>query len=213
MKTDELVAMLASGAQAVPGHQAQRRYAAALAWGVAGALPLMAVLLGVRVDLAAAAGDAMFWAKLAFVVALVATSLPAALRLSTPGWRMAWVPVALAAPLVSMWLLAAVEMVQADPEQRAVLFFGQTAGSCPLLIALLSTPLLAALIRAMRGLAPTRLRLAGASAGFLAGACGALVYSLHCPESAAAFIGFWYPLGMLIPTAVGAALGPRLLRW
>jgi len=39
------------------------------------------------------------------------------------------------------------------------------------------------------------------------------MYSLHCPEMEAPFIGFWYLLGMLIPTAVGALLGPRLLRW
>jgi hypothetical protein len=30
---------------------------------------------------------------------------------------------------------------------------------------------------------------------------------------AAPFIGFWYLLGMLIPAAAGALLGPRLLRW
>jgi hypothetical protein len=29
----------------------------------------------------------------------------------------------------------------------------------------------------------------------------------------APFIGVWYLLGMLIPSAVGALLGPRLLRW
>jgi len=66
---------------------------------------------------------------------------------------------------------------------------------------------------AIRGLAPTRLRLAGAAAGLLSGAVGALVYCLHCPELEAPFLGFWYLLGMLIPTAVGALLGPRLLRW
>jgi hypothetical protein len=65
----------------------------------------------------------------------------------------------------------------------------------------------------MKGLAPTRLRLAGAAMGFAAGAMGALVYSVHCPELAAPFLGFWYLLGMLIPTAIGMALGPRLLRW
>jgi hypothetical protein len=65
----------------------------------------------------------------------------------------------------------------------------------------------------MKGLAPTRLRLAGAAAGLLAGTTGALVYCLHCPELEAPFLGFWYLLGMLIPTAVGALLGSRLLRW
>jgi hypothetical protein len=29
----------------------------------------------------------------------------------------------------------------------------------------------------------------------------------------APFIGFWYVLGMLIPTAIGALIGPRVLRW
>jgi hypothetical protein len=55
--------------------------------------------------------------------------------------------------------------------------------------------------------------LAGAAAGFAAGSLGALVYSLHCPELAAPFLGTWYLIGMLIPTALGAWFGPRLVRW
>jgi hypothetical protein len=78
---------------------------------------------------------------------------------------------------------------------------------------MLSAPVFAGVLWAMKGLAPTRLRLAGVAAGLLSGAVGALVYSLHCPELAAPFLGFWYLLGTLIPTAVGALLGPRLLRW
>ena len=42
---------------------------------------------------------------------------------------------------------------------------------------------------------------------------GALVYTLHCPEMEAPFLAVWYLLGMLIPAAAGALLGPRLLRW
>lgn len=44
-------------------------------------------------------------------------------------------------------------------------------------------------------------------------AVGALVYALRCPEMAAPFLGIWYLLGILIPTALGAMLGPPLLRW
>ena len=66
---------------------------------------------------------------------------------------------------------------------------------------------------AMKGLAPTRLSLAGGAAGLLAGTIGALVYALHCPEMEAPFIGVWYVAGMLIPTAAGASLGPIVLRW
>ena len=53
----------------------------------------------------------------------------------------------------------------------------------------------------------------GATAGRLAGGVGALVYTLHCPELEAPFLGVWYVIGMAIPSVIGALLGPRLLRW
>lgn len=213
MRTDELVLMLATGAEAVTPHQIARRYATAIGWGTLGALTLVVTLLGVRPDIGDAAREPMLWVKVGFVAALVAASLLAALRLARPGRPLAWAPLALAAPVLAIWVVAALELVQSNPAVRVRLFMGSTASSCPLLIALLSVPLFVALMWAMRELAPTRLRLAGAASGLLAGALGALVYCLHCPESAAPFIATWYLLGMLIPTALGALLGPRLLRW
>lgn len=213
MRTDDLVTMLATGAGAVPPNQAARRYATAVGWGALGAVLLMATLLGVRPDLATAVLLPMFWVKLAFVACLAAAGLLAALRLSRPGAPLAWVPGALAAPVLAIWLLAAAVLTRADAAQRAGLFFGDTWNSCPFLVALLSTPVFVAVVWAMKGLAPTRLRLAGAAAGLLSAGVGALVYSLHCPELGAPFIGSWYLLGMLTPTAAGALLGPRLLRW
>jgi hypothetical protein len=213
MRTDDWVTMLATGAGAVRPHQAARRYAIAIGGGVLGATLLMLTLLGPRPDLAAAALLPMFMVKMVFVTSFAAASLFVALRLSKPGLRLAWLPGALAAPVAAIWLLAVVVLTQAAPIQRSAMFFGDTWNSCPFLIALLSAPVFVAMVWAMRGLAPTRLRLAGAAAGLLSGAVGTLVYSLHCPEMGAPFIGFWYLLGMLIPTAAGALLGPRLLRW
>jgi hypothetical protein len=213
MRTDDLVTMLATGAGTVQPNQAARRYASAVVWGFLGAALLMALLLGPRPDLANAVLLPMFWIKLAFVACLAAASLFAALRLSRPGARLAWVPGALAAPVLAMWLLAAIVLARADTAQRAVLFFGDTWDVCPFLITMLSVPAFVAAMWAMKGLAPTRLRLAGAAAGLLAGAQGALVYCLHCPEMGPPFIAFWYLLGMLIPAALGALFGPRLLRW
>lgn len=213
MRTDDWVSLLATGAGAVEPHQAARRYAIALGGGALGATLLMIALLGPRPDLAAAALLPMFWGKIGFVASLAAASLFIALRLSKPGRRLAWLPGALLAPVAAIWLLAAVVLSQAAPAQRSALFFGDTWNSCPFLIALLSAPMFVAVLWAMKGLAPTRLRLAGAAAGLLAGAIGTLVYSLHCPEMGAPFIGFWYLLGMLIPTTLGTLLGPRLLRW
>jgi hypothetical protein len=96
---------------------------------------------------------------------------------------------------------------------RAADLLGETAAICPWLIALLSLPCLLALAVVMRRAAPTRLRWAGFCAGLLAGAISMLVYSLHCPETGVAFVATWYTLGMCVPAAVGALLGPRLLRW
>lgn len=213
MRTDDWVTMLATGAGAVEPHQAARRYAIAIGCGILVATLLMLALLGPRPDLAAAAMLPMFLVKIVFVTSFAAISLFISLRLAKPGLRLAWLPGALAAPVAAIWLLAAVVLTQAAPAQRSAMFFGDTWNSCPFLIALLSAPVFVAMVWAMRGLAPTRLRHAGAAAGLFSGAIGTMVYSLHCPEMAAPFIGFWYLLGMLIPTAAGALLGPRLLRW
>jgi len=213
MKTDELIAVLAGCADAVEPGVLQRRYTTALGWGAFGATLLMALWLGVRADLAEAVRLPMFWVKLAFPAMLLAAALLAVLRLSRPGARLGRVPLALAAPVLAMWLLAAVVLFGADPGERGRLTLGLSAASCPFTIALLSVPLFVAVLWAMKGLAPTRLALAGAAAGLLAGAGGALIYALYCSEMAAPFIGIWYLLGMLIPAAVGAMLGPQLLRW
>lgn len=213
MNTEDLISMLARGAGAVPPHAVARRYAQALTSGILVAVLLMAAALGPRPDLAAATHLPMFWIKLAFVGALAWAGLLAATRLSRPGAALAWVPAALVIPVVAMWVVATVVLARAESGQRAALFFGDTWNSCPWLIAMLSAPVFVAVIWAMKGLAPTRLRLAGAAAGLLSGGMGTLVYCLHCPEIEAPFIGFWYLLGMAIPTALGAAAGPRLLRW
>ena len=205
--------MRAGGAEGVEPDVLRRRYVTALGWGAFGAVLLMAITLGVRPDLAEATRLPMFWVKLVFPAALLAAALLAVLRLSRPGARLGNASAAIAAPVLAMWLLAAIVLLGAAPGERGELVLGQSAASCPFIIALLSAPLFVAAFWAMMGLAPTRLVLAGAAAGVLSGAGGALVYALYCPEMAAPFIGIWYLLGMLIPTVMGALLGPRLLHW
>lgn len=213
MKTEELVALLAIGETTVAPHAAERRYAQAMTFGLPLAGLLMATLLNVRSDLATAILLPAFWIKAGFVASLAGAALFAVLRLSRPGARIDRVPVLLAVPVLVMWSLAAYALLDSTPQQRPALFFGATWKSCPLLIALLSAPLFAGVMWAMKGLAPTHTRFAGFAAGLLSGATAALVYCLHCPEMAMPFIGFWYLLGMLIPAIVGALLSDRLLRW
>lgn len=213
MKTDELIDMLARNEGAVNAREPLMRAAGMLAVGLAGSVGLMLASMGFNPGLAADMGVPMFWIKGAFAAALVVAGLWASWRLGRPGASLRGLAAWMAAPLVAIWILAAVVLVRASPAQRAELFFGETWASCPFKIAMLSAPVFVAALYAMKALAPTRLRLAGAGAGLLAGAAGAVVYTLHCPELAAPFIGFWYVLGMLIPAGVGALIGPRVLRW
>jgi hypothetical protein len=213
MKTDDFISMLATEAGAISAPSATRRYATAMAWGAAGAMLLLITFLHVRHDLAEVVLLPMFWVKLGFVASLSAGSLFAVFRLSRPGAKLDWVPVAILGPVFGMWAIAIFAFLDAEPLDRSKLFFGETWKTCPLLIAMLSAPVFVAVIRAMKELAPTHLRLAGFSGGLLSGAVAAVVYCLHCPELGAPFVGFWYLLGMLIPALIGACFGESLLRW
>lgn len=212
MKTDELIALLASGEGPVDRHVAARRLGRALLLGMLGALLLAATLYGVRSDLAEVARTPLFWAKLALPGSLALLGLWLTQRLARPGVQGGALWGLLGVPLLLVWLGAAISLAGAPVDARAELIFGRTWRTCALNITLLSAPLLVA-VRALRGLAPTRLRQAGAAGGLLAGATATLAYCVHCPEMQVPFWGVWYLLGMLLPTALGAALGPRLLRW
>jgi hypothetical protein len=213
MRTDDLVLMLARGPIAVAPRAVERRFVFGMAWGLAGSAGLMIVLLGVRADLAHAALLPMFWIKLAFAGSLALMAFFLVLRLARPGSHLGSLSVFTALPVLLLWALAAVSLYQAENHERTALVLGQTWAVCSTLIALLSSPVFVGVFAAMKDMAPTRPRLAGAAAGLLAGATGTLVYCIHCPEMDAPFLGVWYVLGMLIPVGVGAALGGRFLRW
>lgn len=213
MKTDELINLLANDEGPVDRHVLARRIGVALLAGGLAALLLVMSLYGVRSDLAEVARTPLFWAKVALPGSLALLALWLNQRLARPGVPGGTVWVLLGLPLLLVWLGAALSLAGAAPEARAEMIFGRTWRTCALNISLLSIPAFIAIFRALRGLAPTRLRQAGAAGGLLAGATATLAYCLHCPEMGIPFWGIWYLLGMLVPTLIGAALGPRLLRW
>ncbi|MFC7288941.1 NrsF family protein [Herminiimonas glaciei] len=213
MKTDDLINMLASGPDVSAPKLPVLQFAVMIAGGLLLSIILMLVVLGLRPNLGALAMLPAFWIKMAFVLALAASGWLAVTRLSAPGARIKKLPWLIALPILLIWIIAGISMMKAAPEQRAYLFWGDTWHYCSWLIAILSLPILVAILKVMRQLAPTRLRLAGAGAGFAAGTAATLVYSFHCPEIAAPFIGFWYLIGILIPSVIGVIIGPRVLRW
>jgi hypothetical protein len=213
MQTETLAAMLALNVEPVAPSRTPRRYILGITAGALIAFVLMSGALHVNPALTREAAQRAFWVREAFCAALGALSVLALARLARPGDRLGLWPAGIALVIATMWLLAAAALWSAVPQSRVHLLVGTTASVCPFLIALLAAPLFVALVWILKDLAPTRLRWAGATAGFAAGSLGALIYSLHCPELAPPFIGTWYLLGMLIPAGIGALLGPRLLRW
>lgn len=213
MNTDDLIDMLSTGAAPVDRHAGARRFGVALPLAVLGSLLLMAVTFGVRPDLAAVAHTAPFWEKLAFASFAMVAALVTVTRLARPGTRVGAAWWLLALPVALVWIGGAALVATAAPGDRVALLLGYTWRTCPFNILLLSVPGVIAIFRAVRGLAPTRLRAAGAASGLLAGAIATFAYSFHCPEMSPAFWGIWYVLGMLLASGLGALLGPKWLRW
>jgi hypothetical protein len=213
MKTRDLVARLASDVSPVKRNAVSRVLNRALMLGLAGSAMLLVLLYGVRSDMPELILTTMFWTRLAFPLSIIAGAMHLADRLGRPGasLRLAWFAAAL--PIAAMLLAAGGILLATPPGYRLQLMLGTTWRTTTASIVLLSLPSLAAMMHAMRHLAPTRLALAGAGAGLLAGAQGVLVYSLYCAEMAVPFWGVWYVLAIAVTTSIGAAIAPRCLRW
>ncbi len=213
MKTDELIEALTGDLAPVRRGAVGLRIAAAAAGGGAVALALVLAWLGLRPDLAQAAGGTMFWMKAAYAVVLALAGFWCAERRARPvGSPRAAVTLAGAA-LAAMAVIGLVRLLQAPPSERMGMWLGGSWQRCPIYILVLSVPTLALALLALRRLAPTRLRPAGAAAGLFAGGVAAAAYGLHCVEGSAAFLATWYTLGMALSAALGGLLGPWALRW
>ena len=213
MKTDDFITMLASGAMPVDRHALAKRFCIAVLAGLATSTVLVMLILGVRSDLSTVAATPIFWAKIAFPLCLMLGALSVVMRLARPGVTPGGGKLLIFAAVAAVWMGAIYVFMGTAPDARVSVILGKTWRVCALNIALLSIPGFIAVFWALRGLAPTRLRLAGACGGLLAGAMATLAYCLHCPEMDVPFWGVWYLLGMLVPTVIGALLGQRWLRW
>ena len=211
MNTNELIERLARGAGPAPRFAASGRLGRA-----AGAGLLLSV--GLCVTLSAPIPRDMLatpapWIKLAYTGALGAAAWWLVARLSRPVARLARPAGGLGLVLAAMGLLGAGAWLGTPVSERLAMLIGHTWLSCPTRIFTLSVPVLLLVLSALRGLSPTRLRAAGLAAGLLAGALAAFGYALVCRELSPAFVAVWYSAGIGLAALLGAALGPRALRW
>jgi hypothetical protein len=212
MKTDDLIAHLSDNLAPARRGLVMGALLAGLGGGVALAVMAMMMTLKPRPDLQAAMAGGAFWMKIGYTAALALVGLVIVQRQARAGADSKTPMLLLGVPVVALIVMAAVQLSEPQADSAALLM-GQTWTVCPWLILLLALPVYAGLLLALRRLAPTRLALAGAAAGLVAGASAATVYGFHCPETAAPFILVWYSLGIVLAAGLGAIAGARLLRW
>ncbi len=212
MKTADLIADLANAATPVAPASPTRRLAVIIVAGAVLALAILLPWLGLR-PLGAASRLPSFWMKGAYTAALAVAAFLLSARLSRPG-ESATAPfvASLAIPLL-MISMGVMQLVKTPSADIARVWLGHSWNVCPFYIVALAAPAFVLGLMVVRRLAPTRLSATGAAIGLMAGAASATVYGLHCTETTAAFTATWYTLGIAACAAVGAVLGPRLLRW
>jgi hypothetical protein len=131
-----------------------------------------------------------------------------------PGRTRSWKPLVLIG-LMYLALFAAglIAFVLTPHTDWSGMAFGPQWSACLICIPLFAFPPFLALVLAMRKEAPTNLRMTGAIIGLVAGSLGAAAFALHHSGSSLLFISLWYGGSILLCAAIGALLGPRLLRW
>ncbi len=212
MRTDDLIAQLSDGLEPVKQGAVTRLLVGAVVLGVLGSIVVMLGVIGLRHDFASAIVSFGMWTKLVYTFAIAVFGFWLVERAGRPGAEMTRPLLLLALPLLAIALLSVLQM-SAPHADMPGLVLGHSSRVCAPLVLITALPTLAATFWALKHLAPTRLRTAGAIAGLFAGGAGAFVYSFHCTEGAAPFIAIWYTLGIVATMALGALLGPRLLRW
>ena len=214
MRTHDLVRVLAQNLTPVDRNAVENRLNGALMSGLAGATALSITLFGVASDMPEQLLTAAFWMRVSLPLALIAAALKLVACLVRPGMAVRFAGLMVMVPVVTMVLGATVFVLATPPAYRLDLFPADTSWRGTIgTIVLLSVPPLFAAIHAMRGLAPTRIALAGAGAGLLAGAQGGLIYAMYCPDMPVPYFSMLHVWVISITTASGAALASASLRW
>jgi hypothetical protein len=206
--------MLSTNVEAVDWRGLSRTILGAAGLGALAALAIMMLVFGPRTDVSDVRAWAFLALKSAFAGAIIAISLAYLVRIARPGGERRVSTVLLGLPFAAAMAAFAISLVLTPiPDWRA-LIFGRHWLLCLMCIPLNAIPPFAAIVLALRLFAsPTHLARAGALAGLAGGSISAFIYALHCTDDSVAFVALWYGLTIALCAAIGALLGPRLLRW
>jgi hypothetical protein len=214
LNTQELVHQLASDLRGKGGPASARAIASRLATmtGLGSLVSLAAILLLLSRSPHFEHGPTptiMFTALTG--IALAGGAFWAALRSSYPESRAGFLW--LLFPLAVLLLGVGLEMSRTPSSTWLSRVWGANPLACYVFVTLLSVPMVAAALAALREGAPTHPRLCGAMVGLLAGGITAALYTIHCPENSLLFIATWHILAVLTVSIGSAFVAERYLRW
>ncbi|UZE47681.1 DUF1109 domain-containing protein [Rhodopseudomonas sp. P2A-2r] len=212
MDTDRLIQTLAADneSRAFP-------VGTVLAMALLVALPVAAamllVTLGFRPNFMTAMRNPFFDLKFVVTLALAIPAIVISLHLSRPEAVLGrWIWLLLLSPFILVIAIVA-EMMLPQRMPMMARLVGRNSMLCLTAIPVLSLPILAATLLALRHGAPAQPALAGALAGLLSAGLAATLYAAHCVDDSPLFVATWYTLATALVTAVGALAGARLLKY
>jgi hypothetical protein len=212
MDTDRLIQTLAAD-----NGSRLRPVGTTLAMALLVAMPVTAamllVTLGIRPDFMIAIRNPFFDTKFLVTLALAIPAIVISLHLSRPEAAPGhWIWLLLLSPLI---LVVAIITEMMMPQRTSMMarLVGHNSMLCLSAIPVLSLPILAATLLALRRGAPARPAVAGALAGLLSAGLAATLYAAHCVDDSPLFVATWYTLATALVTAIGALLGARLLKY
>lgn len=187
---------------------------AALVLAVPVSTALFLTNLGVRPDVMTAMRNPMFDLKFVVTMALAVVAIVVSLHLSRPEGslgRWAWL-LAIPVGLLGIGMVGEMTMMP-HRAPMSVRMIGSNSKLCVVAIPLLSLPLLAAALFALRRGAPSRPAVTGAFAGLLSAGLAATLYAAHCIDDSPMFVAMWYSIAAAIVAAIGAFAGSRVLKF
>lgn len=209
MKTEDLIAALSQDTQKRAGPM--QALGGAMLPALAVSMVFYFAALNFRRDLLGSLTDPAILGKFVLPALVIALMFPVMRAMTRPQVQMR-AGVLIALPILAL-IVVALGFLTTPSGLRMQGWLGGTILPCLMSIPAISLSILAAMLWGMRAGAVTQPRLAGAMAGLVAGGIGALIYATHCTEDNPMFYGTWYTLGIAIVAGIGAALGPRVLRW
>jgi hypothetical protein len=154
-----------------------------------------------------------FDTKFLVTLALAIPAIVISVHLSRPEASLGrWIWLLLLSPFILV-AAALIEMTMPQRPPMMVRIIGKNSSLCSLAITVLSLPILAGTLFALRQGAPSRPALAGALAGLMSVGLGATLYAAHCTDDSPLFVMTWYTLAAAFVAALGALIGSRVLRY